>query len=174
MARDDLLDKAAALADTSLTPYRGHDVKKTTIKITNAGDGLSSAMKIDPVEFDLGDTVYVVLECEVRKHEHQAIEDTDTMQLVQTLSAQSAVVVDRDLVKKHLDEQKERIQAAKDEAAGRVNLAGEHGWLSDSDGEAPEGDEDEETLVLRRNHMAGSHEDAAYDGCPLCEATDAG
>lgn len=50
-----------------LTKFDGLVVEKSTIAITNAGDGLSKALAIDPVEYHTGDKVYVVLECEVAK-----------------------------------------------------------------------------------------------------------
>lgn len=32
-----------------------------------------------------------------------------------------------------------------------------------------DGDEDEEAVVLRRNHMAGTHKDEPMPGCPICD-----
>lgn len=170
MPTDQSLDLAAALANHKLTPYRGRDVVRTSIKITNAGDGLSSAMRIDPVEYDPETTVYVVLECTVAKHAHMPIPDTGTYELEQSFRAGAATIVDADLVRAHIEQQQARIQAAKDNAIGKVNLEGEPGWLSDSTGTPPteEGDEDDEQVVMRRHHMAGRHADELMDGCPIC------
>lgn len=169
MADTKALDLAAAHVDKShLHPFDGRDVLATTIAITNAGDGLSKAMKINPTEFHHGDKVYVVLETVVSKVSFSPLADgTQELVRVHTLAAGNATIVDADLVKAHLDQQAERIQAAVDEAKGRVNLDGEPGWLADSGG--PVADEDEEALVLRRNHMAGNHADGLMEGCPVCD-----
>ncbi|QOR55382.1 MAG: hypothetical protein SHS37scaffold145_33 [Phage 71_18] len=164
MPTDPALDKAAALADHQLTPYRGKPVVRTSIAITNAGDGLSNAMRIEPKELEPEETVYVVLECTVAKHQHVPIPDTGTYELGQSLKAGAATLVDADLVRPLIEAQKARIQAAKDEAAGQVNLEGNPGWLSDE-----AGDEEPEALVLRRNHMSGNHAQGLMEGCPLCD-----
>lgn len=165
---DKALDLAAALRNTKLTPYRGRDVVRTSIAITNAGDGLSNAMKIDPVEYDPEGRVYVVLECTVSKHQHVPIPDTGTMELIQTFKAGTATIVDADLVKEHIAQQEARIQAAKDAATGQANLEGAHGYLGE--GVAPDSEfvEEDDATVYRRNHLAGNHEDEPVEGCPLC------
>lgn len=176
MAQDEL-DKAAALADKShLHQFDGRDVLATTIAITNAGDGLSKAMKVDPREFHHDEKVYVVLECDVAKVSFSPLaEGTQELVRVHTLRAGAATIVDGDLVKAHLDQQAARIQEAKDKAAGVVNLEGEPGWLSDETGTKPDGakpeddDEDDEAQVLRRNHMAGNHTEGQMVGCPICD-----
>jgi hypothetical protein len=109
-----------------LTPYRGHDVLSATVAIRNAGDGLSKAMDVEPVELALTSKVHVVLECEVEKHRYDPIPDTDGYQLVNMLKAGRATIVDAEFVEKYLDDQQRRI----DEAAGQIRLP--------VDAEAPE------------------------------------
>lgn len=70
-----------------LQPFEGRDVLGTTIAVTQAGDGLSKAMSVDPVEIPLGAIVHVVLECEVSKIRHEEIKDTDGVQRVHILRA---------------------------------------------------------------------------------------
>lgn len=103
---------------SNLTPYRGRDVISASVQIRNTGDGLSEAMAVSPVELELGTKVMVVLECEVEKHRHDPVKDTDALQLVNMLKAGRATIVDRSLVQKHLDEQ----QALLDEARGTPQL----------------------------------------------------
>lgn len=50
---------------SSLDEFEGRKVAGSTIKVTRAGDGLSSALAVAPVAYHRGDTVYAVLECEV-------------------------------------------------------------------------------------------------------------
>lgn len=156
------MDKVAALADTSaLKDYEGTPVVRTKIAITNAGDGLSSAMAVAPVQYPPGSKVFVVLECEVAKHTHTPIEDTGTMELTQTFKAGVATVVDKGLVQELIEQQRDAIQKAKDEASGQLRI--------DTDNAPGEGGEDEDAVAFRRNHMAGNHADGLVEGCPLCD-----
>lgn len=54
--------------------HKGRDVISTRLKLTNAGDGLSQAMKIEPLDRDLdyGDRVLVLVEAVVVKDEYNA------------------------------------------------------------------------------------------------------
>lgn len=59
--------------------HKGRDVIATRLKLTNAGDGLSAAMKIEPLERDLdyGDRVLVLVEATVVKDEYTAASKGD-------------------------------------------------------------------------------------------------
>lgn len=146
-----MTDLATALADkTKLTPYQGRDVLNTSIAIRNAGDGLSEAMGIDPVELAIGTKVTVVLECEVKAHDYQRIKDTDALTLTQVLKAGTATLIDADVVREALAEQEDRILRAREAAKGIVRL--------------PTGDE------LDREHGDGLHAGELVAGCPSCDA----
>lgn len=105
----------------ALSDFDGRTVGATTIKVTNAGDGLSEALKVDPTEFHLNDEVIVVLRTIVAKVEHHAMSpDDDFGSLVRshTLKATEATIVDRDLVEVQLRQQADRIRKARETAAG--------------------------------------------------------
>lgn len=95
-----------------LTKYQGHSVTGSTVSIRNTGDGLSQAMKVDPVELELGGTVYVVLECEVEKHRYEPADFAEDLILVNMLKAGDATIVDRKVVGKFIDEQAKKIADA--------------------------------------------------------------
>lgn len=97
----------------SLTAYEGADVVQSTIRITRAGDGLSDGLQIDPVEYHLGDTVYVVLECNVTRVAHEPVKDTDVLKRVHTLAAEMGTIVGHDIVAAVLDEQRVKIEQAR-------------------------------------------------------------
>lgn len=99
--------------DGQLAPFEGRDVLQTSIKVTNAGDGLSDAMAVDPDEYHLGDTVHVVLECIVGRVDYVQINGVDALRRVHTLKAGTATVVDAELVKDVLDAQRLAIEKAK-------------------------------------------------------------
>lgn len=149
-----MTDVAAALADTSALPdYGGKTVTRTAIKITNAGDGLSQGLAIEPQVLGLGEVHYVVLECVVDSHEHDRLmaqgNDTGLLVLNQVLKAGTGTLIDADVVREAIKEQAERIERAKDAAAGRAKL--------------PYPDE------LLKQHDEGAHAELV-EGCPTCDA----
>lgn len=121
----------------ALNAYEGRDVLQATIRVTNAGDGLSTALGIDPVEYRIGQTVYVVLECEVARVQFDELKDTDCLVRVHTLRAGTGTIVDAELVADVLSTQKEKNRKARDEADGVHEL--EFGDGDQPDGEPAEG-----------------------------------
>ncbi len=98
-----------------LSEYQGHSVTGATVSIRNTGDGLSKAMQVDPVELELGGTVYVVLECEVEKHRYEPADFAEDLTLVNMLKAGAATIVDRRVVGKFIDAQAKKISDASPE-----------------------------------------------------------
>lgn len=112
-----------AAVTVDLGQFDERDVRSTTIAITNAGDGLSKAMKVDPMLMHLGEKVYVVLECEVAKVRFDPIEKNGAdLQRVHVLRAGNATIVDGKLVKRELEDQIARIEKARDEETGAQRL----------------------------------------------------
>lgn len=137
-----------------LAKFEGKEVHSSTVAITNAGDGLSKAMKVEPVELHHAQTVWVVLECEVAKVRFDPVKDTDGLQRVHVLRAGRSTLIDGDLVRAALDEQQEKI----DEALGNMHL----GLLTD-----------DQIDGLMAAHDSGLHEGITEDGCPACAERDA-
>ncbi len=105
-------------AVTGLSTFENHDVLQSTIKVTNAGDGLSEAMSIDPVEIHLGEQRYLLIEAECSKVGYEELKDTGTYRRVQTLKAGTATLVDATFAAKAIQAQR----AALDEARGTPQL----------------------------------------------------
>jgi len=100
-------------------PFEGEDVLSTSIKITNAGDGLSQAMSIENEILHRKEVVYVVLECEVTKVGFVPMKDTKEGAIREhVLKAGRATLVDGTLVADLLDAQDRKIE----EAAGVQRL----------------------------------------------------
>lgn len=137
-----------------LSKFEGRDVHSATVAITNAGDGLSKAMKVEAIELHHGATVHVVLECEVAKVRFDEIKDTDGLQRVHVLKAGRSTLIDGDAVRAALDAQQERI----DEALGNMHLT----LLTD-----------EQIDGLMTAHSDGLHDGITEDGCPSCVERDA-
>lgn len=80
----------------TLNRFEGREVVDTKMKITNAGDGLSAAMEIEPVELHLKETVQVLLECEVTRVAFENASEGDGVVRVPTLKAGRATLITRD------------------------------------------------------------------------------
>jgi len=120
-----------------LAPFEDRDVVRTAVAVTNAGDGLSAAMKIQPQELHLGETVYIVLETTVAKVRFDPADKDEPdgeVVRVHVLRAGTAAMVERKLVGKLLDAQADRIRRAAEEEAGVLHLAGTD-VETDEDGE---------------------------------------
>jgi hypothetical protein len=96
-----------------LGQFDGRDIVTASIKVTNAGDGLSQAMTIEPKQYHIGDVVTVVLECEVSSIDFKPIKDTDVLARVHTLRAGIATVVENSFAKDVLDKQRKKNDEAK-------------------------------------------------------------
>lgn len=109
--------------DYKISDYEGHAVASTSVSIRNTGDGLSKAMRVDPIKLELGTTVYVVLECEVEKHRYEPADFADDLILVNMLKAGRATMIDNAAVRKALDVQEKKIRDAEPQQA--LNLDGD-------------------------------------------------
>lgn len=140
----------SALADTShLAPFDGRPVVRTTIAVTNAGDGLSEALAVDPRELHHGERVFVVLECEVAKVTFTPVRGaTDLLVRVHTLRAGGATMVDPETVEEQLAAQADRIALAREQAQGIARIGNPDQLVAD--------------------HDEGRHVDEPVDECPEC------
>lgn len=115
----------------NLTPFEDVDVLRVQVAVTNAGDGLSEALAVDPTPLPLGATVHVVLECRVQQVKFVPAVDKehpeDGLARVHVLRAGRATIVGATDVAAALDSQADRILRAREAAAGvqRLGEAGE-------------------------------------------------
>lgn len=121
----------------ALAPFDGRDVLSSKVQITNAGDGLSKALAVDPTEMHHGETVFVVLECGVEKVGFVPVKDTDCLERVHTLKTKSATMVEGDAVRDALAAQQERIEAHR----GVTHLPG----LGAHDGDGADSDDGDDS-----------------------------
>lgn len=136
-----------------LGSFDGNDVVGTRIAVTNAGDGLSKAMKTEPRVMNIGEKVFVVLECEVTKVGFVEVTDAaGEVVRTHTLRAGTASFIDEEDVREKIAEQAERNRKLADEAKG-VRSIGD--WAGDIE-------------ELRAQHESGAHEGVTVPGCPVC------
>jgi len=95
-----------------LHKFEGRDTVECKVKVTNAGDGLSEAMKVTPDELRLGQKVYLVIEGEVTRVTLQPASEGRGLIRVQSIRAGVATLVEESLVKEVLDEQRIAIEEA--------------------------------------------------------------
>lgn len=147
------VELAQALADTSsLTAFEGKAVRQVGVEIPGVAGGLREAMKIEPQQFSQGEEGYIVLHWKCAKVRFEPIDKDDPagdQRRVHVFAVDEAAIIDGDVVADHLAAQRERIELAKEAAAGIARL----------------GNEDQ----LRADHREGLHDDgAAVDDCPVC------
>lgn len=151
-------------AESILTPYRGQPVMAAGVAIPNAAGGLHEALKVDPIELEIGDTVYVVLECEVRPPSYDPLDKDNyrgPLKLVNRLHAVEGTFVDQELVKAHLDVQRQRIEEAKSiEERRRQEEAGQGELPLD---EQPAGNGQPEQVGDVLDDVIGTAEEAETD-----------
>lgn len=120
-----MTDLASALADTTdLGEYRGHDIIRTSIKLTKAGDGLSKALGIAPHVYEQGDELMVLVKVKVGQHAHKLIPDTECLELVQEFEAQTATIVSGQQYERTLSTAENRQRKAQEEAKGIQRVPG--------------------------------------------------
>lgn len=98
---------------TALRSFEGQEVIGARVKVTNAGDGLSDAMSIDPEEYPIGTHLTVVMQTVVTRASYEPVPKTDSLMRVHTLRAGLATIVDGGVAAPMLEEQRVKIEEAK-------------------------------------------------------------
>jgi hypothetical protein len=110
------------MTDTALPTFEGRDVKKSQLRITGAGDGLSEALALTPKAYHAGETMCLVLKAEVTQINHKAEKDSDDMIRVHTAVVGSITEVEEGDISSFLADSSERIRKARDAAVGQEAL----------------------------------------------------
>lgn len=157
------------MTTTKLPDFEGVPVRKATLRVAKAGDGLSEALSLEPVALHHGDRVRLVIEGVVTKVEHRPnskVEDGEVLDLIRmhTIDAVDVALVDEDDVGALLERNRQRIetlarQRERDEQRDREAEAGEM-RLPGAD---PAAD-------LLDEHDAGGHAKGLVEGCAECSA----
>jgi hypothetical protein len=103
--------------------FEGQGVFKSAVEIRNAAGGLNEALEIEPRVDQIGDTLFVVLRCDVTGVEHRPIKgDEGNLARVHALRATDCTIADAALVSAIIDDQRAKIQKRRDEIAGQKAL----------------------------------------------------
>lgn len=97
----------------ALEPFEEKPVIRCEVQITKAGDGLSDALKVDPVAMHVNDRVFFVLEAEVGKVQFVRVSPAgNDLRRVHTLVTQRITQVDGADVRAYLDDAEQHLRRA--------------------------------------------------------------
>jgi hypothetical protein len=110
-------------AEGILEDFEGNPVTAVGVEVRNAGGGLSDALDVDPVLLHGGDTVYVVMRCDVTGINHKPIKgDEGNWKRIAVMRATDATILDSAAVRKAIDTQRERIRREHERRKGVEHL----------------------------------------------------
>src|SRR5258706_9685039 len=112
---------AKAKTEPVLEQFEGNDVSRSSVKITKAGDGLSDALKLEPIVLHRGDEVYFVLRGKVRYVAFPP-EKKDSVAVMRqhVIDTEDIAIVDEASVAKLLEANRDRVQRGLDSLAGQM------------------------------------------------------
>lgn len=108
-----------------LPTFENHPVQQAQVRITNAGDGLSEALKIEPKALDLGAETFYVLSGVVTQINHRQKDDESPTIRVHTIRAEQITEVDPELAGKLLQTAAEELERRRAEIEGQMRLGEE-------------------------------------------------
>ena len=132
------MSEVVDLGETS----EGYTIERTSVKLLKLGDGLSAAVKVDPVLVGAGETVYFAVRAKKVKddliYEFDEDGDVESVMLVQVFNASSATFVDEDVVRQVIARSDSKIAASKvnPDQETMLRTCGACGWREgEADGE---------------------------------------
>lgn len=122
--------------------FEGRPVVAAAVRVTNAGDGLSEALRLDPQDLHHGEEIWLIVKGFVSKVSYDPIPKSEgsLLQRVHTIKASECIMVAPDEVESLLERERERLLKLKEEAAGIARLPMDGDPLNVFDG-AGNGDE---------------------------------
>lgn len=105
---------------TTLGDFEGDTIVRSEVAVTKIGDGLSDALKVDPVALHRGDRVFLIIEAECRHVAFPPIEKgSDLLARKHVLDAVEVALVDEEDVEKLMAANRDRVQRALDSMKGQ-------------------------------------------------------
>lgn len=104
----------------ALPPFEGVPVIYSSVAIAKAGDGLSDALKVDPIALHHGEEVWFVLRGHVAQVNHVPIKSDDSSRLVRKhrIDAEAIAIINSEDGKPLLDEALAEVKRKIDESRG--------------------------------------------------------
>lgn len=115
----------AVMRTDELPEFEGQEVEASQIRITNAGDGLSEALKIAPRALHHGDDVAILIRGKVTQINHKTAGKGEDEHLIRvhTISATAATELEMDHATKILTAAADNLARRKAEIEGQQQLA---------------------------------------------------
>lgn len=142
--------------------YDGKPIRKSSLKITGTGDGLSDALAVEPREMHPQDVTYVVLEVEAGDVNHKYLAEADAWNRVQGTKALRGAFIDAAIAKPLLDNVEVARREQKEREGADVELETMDGKAFTELGETAQG-----RLI---EHVRTLHNRKRRD-CPACQGT---
>jgi hypothetical protein len=105
-----------------LAPFEGQEVITTGVEISNAAGGLNDALSVDPQSWMHGDSLIVVLRCDVTKVRFDPVKGAeDKLRRVHVMRATDATVGEEGLLddlERLINEQRDRIRRSREAEEG--------------------------------------------------------
>lgn len=158
-----------------LGTHEGRPILGQKIKMRKTGDGLSTAVKVDPLpNAQAGQVVYVLYKAVITDVTHPPEKRHDPafggVWEVPDLDAQTATFVDAELVGELIERQEERNTRYDAEQRGQAELRDQELIAEHDEGQHAEFVEHCPVCLVLRDHDEGRHEKRRKQGCALCEA----
>lgn len=112
------------MTQTVLPAFEGLTVHKAALRVTNAGDGLSEALDLEPQALELGDEVCFVLRGKVSQVNHKTGKDNAVVRL-HTVACEAIAPIDPSLADEAIATENERLAKLRDEKNGQTRIDGE-------------------------------------------------
>lgn len=118
------MSAARAKKDPDPHTFEGRQVVAAAVRVTNAGDGLSEAMRLDPQDLQHGEEIWLVVKGHVSKVAYEQIPKSEgtLLQRVHTVKAAECVMVAPDEVEELLKREKDRVLKLREAEQGVSRL----------------------------------------------------
>lgn len=96
-------------APFNFAPQEGREVVRSRVVLTKLGDGLSQAVKLDPIELHHGEEVTFLVRGRVKKVTFDEVADTECLSRDHVVIAKTVVIVENDFGAERVQQQAERL-----------------------------------------------------------------
>lgn len=106
----------------TLPSFETNAVRRASIKLTRAGDGLSPALEVEPKALQIGEEITYVLRARVSQVAHVQREEDDPITRVHTLVVTGITEIDPEIAHKALTAAAEEIDRKRAEQEGQTRI----------------------------------------------------
>ncbi len=146
----------------ALPEFEGEPTIAVSLEIRGVEGGFNDGLTIAPVVFHRGDEVDLVVHGVVEDILHKVVKDADGWRRAHVIRVSSGTIIDGKVAENLFADQRKAIEEARIEAEKRDGI---HRLPLSAAGTE---DEDDEAMVMARQHNAQAHKDGLRPDCALC------